>query len=106
MSQALSLFVNGSSWDLGGNLLTFEERAAPADWIRDAALAFEHVAHIPDCQVIPSFRILREDIFEPLRYKSTFRIVRSGVASMLVLMYVFQKDAEERIWQPARTCWV
>lgn len=57
----------------------FEKRTAPAYRICNAPLAFHHVAHVPYSNVIASFSILFEDVFELLRHEASFVVVGTAV---------------------------
>jgi len=73
--------------------LTFEEGTTPTDRVGNAPLALQHIAHIPDRQIVSSFRIFREDVFKLLRQKAAFVIVRSGVTAMLIPMHILEEKA-------------
>jgi len=73
--------------------LTFEEGTTPTNRVSNAPLAFQHIAYVPDRQIVSSFRILRKYVFEPLRQKAALVIVRSGVTTMLIPMHILEEKA-------------
>jgi len=73
--------------------LTFEEGTAPTNRISNAPLAFQYVAHVPDRQIVSSFRILCKYVFELLRQKAAFVIVRSSVTTVLIPMHILEEKA-------------
>jgi len=73
--------------------LAFEEGTAPTNRVSNTPLALQHVAHIPDRQIVSAFRILREYVFKLLRQKAAFVIVRSGVTTMLIPMHILEEKA-------------
>ena len=72
--------------------LTFEEGATPTNWVSNAPLPLEHIAHVPDREVVPTLRVFGENVFKPLRHKAPFVVIRPGVTAMLIPVYVFEED--------------
>ncbi len=72
--------------------LTLKECTTPTNRISNASLPLEHIAHVPDGQIVPSLCIFRKYVFEFLRQKAPFGIVRSSVTAMLVLVHIHKEQ--------------
>jgi hypothetical protein len=72
--------------------LTFKEGATPTNWVSNAPLSLEHIAHVPDREVVPALRVFGEYVFKPLRHKAPFVVIRPGVTAMLIPVYVLEED--------------
>ena len=72
--------------------LTFKEGTTPTNWVSNASLSFEHIAHVPDREVVPTLRVFGENVFKPLRHKAPFVVIRPGVTAMFIPVYVFEED--------------
>lgn len=83
-------------------MLTLKDKSTHPNRIVDIPLAFQDVHQITHGQIIPSLRVLGEDLFEFRRYKPPLGVVRACITTVPRSVHIVQKETEVGVREPSR----
>jgi len=83
-------------------MLTLKDKSTHPDGIIDISLPLQNVHKITHGQIIPSLRVLGEDLFEFRRYKPPLGVIRACITTVPRSMHVVQKETEVGVRKPSR----